>query len=147
MASSSVGTKNDRITLRLKPGNKSRLQLDIGGNGSAEFTFKRSAFNRIVVHGASGADALSIDEGSARSQAARQRGLVGDAGNDLLRSSSAAERLFGGDDNDTIDGKFGNDLIEGGAGSDLVVFTGSNAAEKFEFSANGNRLRFAARAR
>ena len=62
--------------------------------------------------------------------------LVGDAGNDLLRSGSAAERLFGGDDNDTIDGKFGNDLIEGGAGSDLVVFTGSNAAEKFEFSAN-----------
>ena len=139
-----LGTaKNDRITLRLKPGNKSRLQLDVGGNGSAEFTFKRSAFNRIVVHGASGADALSIDESSGAFTGSEATSLVGDAGNDLLRSGSAAERLFGGDDNDTIDGKFGNDLIEGGAGSDLVVFTGSNAAEKFEFSANGNRLRFA----
>ena len=45
-----LGTaKSDKITLRLKPGNKSRLQVDVGSNGSAEFTFKRSAFNRIVV--------------------------------------------------------------------------------------------------
>jgi hypothetical protein len=37
-----LGTaKSDRITLRLKPGNKSRLQV-VGGNGSAEFTFTRS---------------------------------------------------------------------------------------------------------
>src|SRR5215207_8922723 len=53
---------NNRITLRLKPGNKSRLQVDAGSNGSAEFTFKRSAFNRIVVHSAAGADTLSINE-------------------------------------------------------------------------------------
>jgi len=30
--------------------------VDLGGSGSAEFTFKRSAFNRIVVRGTSGAD-------------------------------------------------------------------------------------------
>ena len=133
---------NDRITLRLKPGNKSRLQVDVGGNGSAEFTFKRSAFNRIVVHGASGADALSINESYGVFTGSEATSLFGDTGNDLLRSGSAAERLFGGIGNDTIDGKRGNDLIEGGAGSDLVVFNGSNAAEKFEFSANGKRLRF-----
>jgi len=134
---------NDRITLRLKLGNRSRLQVDVGGNGSAEFTFKRSAFNRIVVHGAAGADALSIDESYGAFTGSEATSLFGDSGNDLLRGGSAAERLFGGTENDTIDGKRGNDLIEGGAGSDLVVFTGSNAAEKFEFSANGNRLRFA----
>ena len=126
---------NNRITLRLKPGNKSRLQVDAGSNGSAEFTFKRSAFNRIVVHGASGADALSINERFGVFTNTEATSLFGDAGNDLLRSGSAAERLFGGSGNDTIDGKRGNDLIEGGAGSDLVVFNGSNAAEKFEFSA------------
>src|SRR4029453_19173917 len=53
-----------------------------------------------------------------------------------------AERLFGGSGNDTIDSKLGNDLIDGGAGSDLVVFNGSNAAERFAFSANGSGLRF-----
>jgi Ca2+-binding RTX toxin-like protein len=135
---------NDRITLGLKPGNTSRLQVDVGGNGSAEFTFKRSAFNRIVVHGAAGADALSINESFGVFTNTEATSLFGDTGNDLLRSGSAAERLFGGIGNDTIDGKRGNDLIEGGAGSDLVVFTGSNAAEKFELSANGNRLRFVA---
>src|SRR5215211_8211564 len=138
-----LGTaKNDSITLRMKPGNKSRLQVDAGSNGSAEFTFKRSAFKRIVVRGASGADALSINERFGVFTNTEATSLFGDTGNDLLRSGSAAERLFGGIGNDTIDGKRGNDLIEGGAGSDLVVFNGSNAAEKFVFSANGKRLRF-----
>jgi Ca2+-binding RTX toxin-like protein len=135
---------NDRITLRLKPGSTSRLQVDVGGNGSAEFTFKRSAFNRIVVHGAAGADALSINESFGVFTGSEATSLFGDTGNDLLGSGSGAERLFGGIGNDTIDGKRGGDLIEGGAGSDLVVFNGSNAAEKFEFSANRNRLRFVA---
>jgi Ca2+-binding RTX toxin-like protein len=140
-----LGTaRSDRITLRLKPGNKSRLQVDVGGNGSAEFTFKRSAFNRIVVRGASGADALSIDERYGVFTDSEATSLFGDTSNDLLRAGSAAERLFGGLGNDMIDGKRGNDLIDGGPDSDLVVFTGSNAAEKFEFSADGNRLRFAA---
>ena len=138
-----LGTaKSDKITLRLKPRSKSRLQVDVGNNGSAEFTFKRSAFNRIVVHGASGADALSIDESNGVFTGSESTSLFGDNGNDLLRSGSAAERLFGGSGNDRIDGKRGNDLIEGGAGSDLVVFNGSNAAEKFEFSAIRSRLRF-----
>ncbi len=140
-----VGTaKSERITLRLKPGNESRLQVDVGGNGSAEFTFKRSAFNRIVVHGAAGADALSINESHGLFTGTEATSLLGDSGNDQLRSGSAAERLFGGSGNDTIDGKRANDLIDGGAGNDLVVFNGSNAAEKFEFSANGKRLRFVA---
>jgi Ca2+-binding RTX toxin-like protein len=135
---------NNRITLRLKPGNRSRLQVDAGSNGSAEFTFKRKAFNRIVVHAGSGADALSVNERFGVFTNTEATSLFGDTGNDLLRSGSAAERLFGGIGNDTINGKRGNDLIEGGAGSDLVVFSGSSAAEKFEFSANGKRLRFVA---
>jgi Ca2+-binding RTX toxin-like protein len=138
-----LGTaRSDKITLRLKPSNKSRLQVDVGGNGSAEFTFKRSAFNRIVVHGAAGADTLSINERFGVFTNTEATSFFGDTGNDLLRSGSPTERLFGGTGNDTIDGKRGNDLIEGGAGSDLVVFNGSNAAEKFEFSASGTRVRF-----
>ena len=140
-----LGTsKSERIALRLKPGNKSRLQVDVGANGRAEFTFNRSSFNRIVVHGAAGADALSVNESFGVFANTEATSLFGDTGNDLLRGGSAAERLFGGIGNDTIDGKRGRDLIEGGTGSDLVVFNGSNAAEKFTFSANGKRLRFVA---
>jgi hypothetical protein len=116
-----LGTsKNERITLRLKPGNKSRLQVDVGGNGSAEFTFKRSAFNRIVVRGASGADTLSINERFGVFTNTEATSLFGNNGNDLLRSGSAAERLFGGSGNDTIDGKRGNDAINGGDGNDTL---------------------------
>jgi Ca2+-binding RTX toxin-like protein len=116
-----LGTaKSDKITLRLKPGNKSRLQVDVGGNGSAEFTFKRSAFNRIVVHGASGADTLSINERNGVFTNTEATRLFGDTGNDLLRSGSAAERLFGGTGNDSIDGKRGNDAINGGDGNDTL---------------------------
>ena len=98
---------NDKITIRLKPGNKSRLQVDAGSNGSAEFTFKRSAFNRIVVHAGSGADALSVNESFG------------------VFVNTEATTLFGD------------------AGSDLVVGKGSSAAERFVFSRDVSRLRFA----
>jgi Ca2+-binding RTX toxin-like protein len=100
-------TKNDTITLRLKPGNKSRLQVDVDGHGSAEFTFKRSAFNRIVVHGLRGGDTMTIDESSG------------------VFTNTEATSLFGD------------------AGNDLVVEKGSNGAERFDFSAERARLRFA----
>jgi Ca2+-binding RTX toxin-like protein len=100
-------TKNDTITLRLKPGNKSRLQVDVDGHGSAEFTFKRSAFSRIVVHGLRGGDTMTIDESSG------------------VFTNTEATSLFGD------------------AGNDLVVEKGSNGAERFDFSAERARLRFA----
>jgi len=126
-----LGTvKGDKITLRLKPGNQSRLQVDVGGNGSAEFTFKRSAFNRIVVRGASGDDTLSINERFGVFTNTEATSLFGNTGEDLLRSGSAAERLFGGVGNDTIDGKRGNDAINGGDGNDtLRGGTGNDAID------------------
>ncbi len=126
-----LGTvKGDKITLRLKPGNQSRLQVDVGGNGSAEFTFKRSAFNRIVVRGASGDDTLSINERFGVFTNTEATSLFGNTGEDLLRSGSAAERLFGGVGNDTIDGKRGNDVINGGDGNDtLRGGTGNDAID------------------
>jgi Ca2+-binding RTX toxin-like protein len=126
-----LGTvKGDKITLRLKPGNKSRLQVDVGGNGSAEFTFKRSAFNRIVVRGASGADTLSINERFGVFTNTEATSLFGNTGEDLLRSGSAAERLLGGIGNDTINGKRGNDAINGGDGNDtLRGGTGNDAID------------------
>ena len=103
-----LGTKgNDRITLRLKPGDRSRLQVDVGSNGSADFTFKRKAFNRIVAHGGTGADTLSVNESFG------------------VFVNTEATTLFGD------------------AGSDIVVGKGSSAAERFDFSRDVSRLRFA----
>ncbi|HEU4942955.1 MAG TPA: calcium-binding protein [Gaiellaceae bacterium] len=86
---------NDRIVLRLKPGDPSRLQVDVGGNGSAEFTFKRSRFNRIVVHAGSGSDALAVDESYGVFVDTEATTLFGDGGSDLVtgKGSNAAERF------------------------------------------------------
>jgi hypothetical protein len=83
------------------------------------------------------------------------------AGNDRVSGSPGFDRIVGGDGNDTIDGHRGNDeaflgagddtfvwdpgdgsdLVEGDAGVDTLRFNCANIAEKFDLSANGNRLR------
>jgi Ca2+-binding RTX toxin-like protein len=47
-----------------------------------------------------------------------------------------------GDDSFTWDPGDGSDKVEGETGNDTMVFNGAAAAENFDFSANGNRLRF-----
>jgi Ca2+-binding RTX toxin-like protein len=92
-----IGTNaNDRITLRLKPGNPSRLQVDTNSKRSVEFSFRRSRFNRIVVHARSGSDALSIDESYGVFTNREATSLFGDSGrSDLVfvRGSNAADRV------------------------------------------------------
>ena len=87
-----LGTpRNDRITLRLKPGNPSRLQVAVGGY--ADFSFKRSKFNRIVVHAARGSDAITVDESTGTFTNSEATRLYGDGGSDLVvgKGSNAAE--------------------------------------------------------
>ena len=91
-----LGTaRSDRITLRLKPGNPSRLQVDVGGNGYAEFTFKRSRFNRIVVHAGKGGDTMSVNESYGVFVNTEATTLFGDGGIDVVvgNGANAAERF------------------------------------------------------
>jgi Ca2+-binding RTX toxin-like protein len=86
----------------------------------------------------------------------------GGAGNDTILGSNGIDLLMGGDGNDFIDGQQGNDVaflgagddtfqwdpgdgsdtVEGQDGVDTMLFNGSAAAELFEVSANGERVRF-----
>src|SRR5690349_13578625 len=86
----------------------------------------------------------------------------GGAGNDTLLGSNGNDTLLGGDGNDFIDGQQGfdsaflgagndvfqwdpgdgSDTVEGQDGADKLLFNGSNIAEIFEVSANGDRVRF-----
>jgi Ca2+-binding RTX toxin-like protein len=86
----------------------------------------------------------------------------GGADNDTINGSDASEMLLGSDGNDAIDGNRGDDFallgsgddsfrwdpgdgsdtIEGQAGSDTMLFNGAGAAENFDVSANGGRVRF-----
>lgn len=89
--------------------------------------------------------------------------VEGGGGDDTILGSNGVDFLYGGDGNDFIDGQQGNDVVflgagddvfrwdpgdgsdvvEGQAGFDKMIFNGSAAAEIFDVSKNGNRVRFA----
>jgi len=157
------GTKaSDRIALRLKAGNPRILQVDVGNNGSADFSFKRKKVLRIAVNARAGDDRVRIDERHGVFTGRIRTRIDGGAGNDNLVGGSGAETLLGGVGNDSLDGNKGNDLallgagddtfvwdpgdgsdvVEGEAGADTMRFNGASLDEQIDVSSNGNRLRF-----
>ena len=86
----------------------------------------------------------------------------GGAGNDTILGGNGVDLLLGGEGNDFVDGQQGDDVaflgagddsfqwdpgdgsdtVEGQDGTDTMVFNGSGAAEIFDASATGQRLRF-----
>ena len=153
----------DRLALRLKAGDPRTLQVDVGDDGSADFSFDRRKIAKIDVRTVSGDDSVRIDESNGVFTDSIPTTIDGGPGNDTIAGGSGAETLIGGDGNDVIDGNKGNDtallgagddvfvwdpgdgsdIVEGGDGrSDTMRFNGAAAAEQFTLSANGNRLRF-----
>src|SRR5580765_6000494 len=157
------GTKtSDKITLRLKAGDPGVLEVDIGDDGVADFSFSRTSVTRIAVNAGKGRDAIRIDDTNGAFTDTIPTTIDGDAGNDTIAGGKGAETLLGGDGNDTIDGNGGNDnallgtgddsfvwdpgdgsdTVEGQDGTDTMIFNGANVAERVALSANGNRLEF-----
>src|SRR6266536_1193105 len=153
-----VGTEaSDKLALRLQASEPGVLQLDVGDDGSADFSFARERVARIAVDAGAGDDLVRIDESNGVFTDSIPTTLDGGDGNDTLNGGSGAETLIGGAANDTIDGNRGNDLafmgtgddtfvwdpgdgsdtVEGQAGTDTMVFNGANAAEHIDLSANG----------
>jgi Ca2+-binding RTX toxin-like protein len=103
----------------------------------------------IMIVGAGGNDNLSLDETNGAMPAAS---LFGGDGNDVLRGGSGDDFVDGGPGNDVAflgagDDTFlwnpgdGSDTVDGQGGDDRLGFNGSDAAEKFEISANGDSVR------
>ena len=157
-----VGTAaSDKIALRLKAGYPGTLQVDVGDDGSADFSFDRKKVAKIAVAARAGNDSVRIDESNGIFTDSIPTTIDGGAGNDTIAGGSGAETLIGGDGNDVIDGNKGNDtallgsgddvfvwdpgdgsdVVEGQDGSDTMRFNGAGAAEQFTLSANGSRLR------
>ena len=152
----------EKIALRLKAGSPGILQVDVGDNGSADFSFELKRVARIAVDAQGGDDLVRIDDANGAFTPAIPTTLAGGDGNDTLLGGLGAETLLGGNGNDTLDGNGGNDralmgagddtfvwdpgdgsdTVEGEAGADTMRFNGANAAEQVDLSANGNRLRF-----
>jgi Ca2+-binding RTX toxin-like protein len=158
-----VGTEaSDKIALRLQSGQPGVLQVDVGDDGSADFSFARERVATIAVDAAAGDDLVRIDESNGAFTDSIPTTIAGGDGNDTIAGGKGIETLLGGDGNDSIDGNGGNDLallgagddtfvwdpgdgsdkIEGQDGTDTMRFNGANVPERVALSANGNRLTF-----
>jgi Ca2+-binding RTX toxin-like protein len=153
---------SDRLALRLRAGDPRQLQVDVGDDGSAEFTVRRHRFDNIVINAGDGNDQVRIDEANGAFTTTTPTQINGQAGDDTLLGGSGGEALNGGDGNDVVDGNAGADLItlgsgddrfvwdagdgsdviDGGNGHDTMAFNGSAAAEQFHLSANRSRALF-----
>ena len=153
---------SEAIALRLRSGDSTTLQIDVGDDGSADLTFKRDRFDHILVDAGNGNDTVRIDDVNGAFTDTEATTLNGERGDDSLMGGRGPETLSGGDGNDTIRGGQDNDValmgadddtfiwnpgdasdtVEGQAGADTLQFNGANASEKFDLSANGNRLQF-----
>ncbi len=127
------GTKaSDKIALRLQAGNPGILQVDVGDDGSADFSFKRKHVAKIALDARAGDDLVRIDEANGVFSDVIPTTLDGGAGNDTLAGGSGAEKLLGGDGNDSIDGNKGNDLALLGAGDDTFVWDPGDGSDTVE---------------
>ena len=153
---------SDQLALRLQAGVPTILQADIGDNGSADLSFDRAAFDRIVVNAGGGNDRVRMDEANGVFTDTETTTMNGQDDYDTLLGGAGAELFLGGAQNDRVDGNGGadvgflgtghdtfvwdpgdgSDVVEGQGGTDRLLFNGSGGAEIFDFSANGNRLRF-----
>jgi Ca2+-binding RTX toxin-like protein len=135
------------------------LVVDVGEDGTADFSFDRSTFTAINVSARGGDDQVDIVRGGGGTLA--NVTIDGGAGDDTLRGGDGADTLIGGTGNDTVDGNLGadvaqlgggadhfvwdpgdgSDTVEGQGGKDVLDFNGSNANENIDVSANGSRAR------
>lgn len=149
-----IGTAADTtLSLRLRAGSPSVLEIDTDNDGAAEFSFARAHFNCIVVHARGGDDVVFIDDSNGGFTDTETTTLFGGRGNDTLLGGSGGETFVGGPGND---GAFmgagtdhfiwnpgdGVDVVEGSVGVDSVEVQGSTIGEHFTVTANGTRVRF-----
>jgi hypothetical protein len=158
-----LGTQgSDKIALRLEAGRPDVLQVDVGDDGSPDFSFRLEPIGSIVVDAGAGDDLVRIDESNGAFTNSIPTTIAGGTGNDTLLGGSGGELFLGGAGSDTVYGNGGNDVadlgagddsfvwdpgdgsdaIEGGAGSDTMVFNGAAASEQVTLSANGSHLKF-----
>ena len=128
----------ERIALRA--GARGRLVVDVRDNGTADFSFLRKRFTRIVVNAGAGNDRLRIDERRGRFTNTERTTLSGGAGLDTLLGGSFAEVLSGGAGNDTVDGNGGADRTLLGAGDDRVIWNAGDGADQVQGDAGADAV-------
>ena len=152
----------DSVALRLKAGDPSQIQVDVGDDGSADFSFARNAVVAIDVKMGNGDDSARVDDANGGFTDAIETTIDGGNGDDSLNGGLGAETFDGGNGNDAVAGGKGNDtaslgngndtfrwdpgegsdVIDGQNGSDTMLFNGAGVDENVTLTANRGRLTF-----
>jgi Ca2+-binding RTX toxin-like protein len=152
----------DAVALRLKAGDPSRVEVDVGDDGSADFSFARSSLSAIQVRAGGGRDSVRVDDANGAFTDSIPTTIAGGKGDDSLNGGLGAEKFRGGKGNDAVfggkgadttylgcgndsfrwDNGDGSDVIEGQRGLDTMLFNGATGDETVTLTANGGRLRF-----
>ena len=154
-------SESDKLTLQLAPGSPGILEVDVGSDGTADFSLDRSTFTAIEVKGRSGDDEIRVSHlgGAFPDEALTMMGeggddtLVGGIGDNTLIGGFGDDLASGGDGNDTVLLGSGvdtvvwnpgddNDTVDGQSGDDTLDFNGSNVGEIVGVAANGSSVRF-----
>jgi Ca2+-binding RTX toxin-like protein len=135
------------VALRLKAGDPTRIQVDAGDNGSADFSFDRGAVDAIKVRMGDGNDLARIDDangsftGDPTTADSIPTTIAGGDGSDTLLgaqnppagpATDQVETYRGGDGNDTIDGGRGNDTARLGEGNDTFRWDPGEGSDVIE---------------
>ena len=126
-ANVSGGTGNDDISVWSNFGSSAITRVLDGGEGNDTISGTNRAGSQTLI-GGEGNDSINSNNFSFNGTTL----LQGDAGNDTLTGSFAAETFDGGADDDLITGGAGDDTIRGGGESedgpgDVAVYSGSRA--------------------
>lgn len=153
---------SERVALRLSALDRNRLQVDVGDDGSAEFSFDLGTFDGIDVTTGNGRDTVRIDQVNGVFTTTEPTRIDGGNGADTLVGGSGAEVFVGGRGDDLVDGNGGadtaflgngddafvwdpgdaSDVVEGGRGSDTLIFNGAGGPEIMASTADGGRVLF-----
>jgi hypothetical protein len=151
---------SDKLALRLDGTAPSTLQVDVGEDGTTDFSFDRTTFTAIDVEAGGGDDEIRIDR-SGGTFTDETVTMNGGPGNDTLIGGDGADILIGGPGDDFADGNIGadqaqlgtgddrfqwdpgdgSDVVDGQGGNDVLDFHGSNANEHIGVAPNGSRVR------
>ena len=75
----------DTVALRLKAGDPSRIQVDVGDDASADFSFARSDVSAINVKGGNRSDSIRVDDANGAFTDSIPTTIAGGNGNDTLQ--------------------------------------------------------------
>lgn len=152
----------ERIALRLSSLDRNQLQVDVGDDGWADFSFDLATFDAIDVEAGNGDDTVRIDQANGTFTTTESTRIAGNNGDDALFGGTGAEVFLGGRGNDVVDGNGGvdtaflgkgndvfvwdpgdaSDVVEGQQGSDTMVFNGAGGDELLTAQADGSRVLF-----